>query len=148
MFRLLLLSLIVGCVTVSTLAQSRVKLGYLGESDCSDWTFLSNTSKRSMREEKAVLQTGHRCSQSIKINGRKIALTTSKTYLPERNWKVGRGGYDVWRGRDTIVRLDYVFTWRCPPENDNCEVYYYRGVLDIQYKGLRRRLNVVGTGGS
>lgn len=52
------------------------------------------------------------------------------------------------RVKDTKVRLDYVFTWLCPPENDNCSVYYYRGTLSVTYKGLRRRIRIVGTGGS
>ena len=128
--------------------QSRLQLGYLGKGDCLDWTFFEPTPRRQMKiGSRSILQTGQ-CKQRIKINGREIELTSVKTYLPDRNWKVGHGGYELLKGKDTTVRLDYVFTWLCPPKDENCEVYYYRGILDIAHKGIKRRLKVVGTGGS
>jgi hypothetical protein len=68
--------------------------------------------------------------------------------MPENNYKVGRGGYQIWKGRDITVRLDYFFTWLCPPQDEQCEVYYYKGVLGINYKGIQRKVNITGFGGS
>ena len=150
MFRLLILTLVVGCFAFSVFGQ--VELGRvgrrLGSGGCDEWIFLRNIGKGAMHEENAIMQTGQYCSQRIKINGRAIALRTAKGFLPDRNWKVGRGGYEVFKGGNTTVRLTYVFTWLCPPDNENCEVYYYKGILDIRYKGFRKKVNVVGFGGS
>lgn len=95
---LLFLALLLACSVVPVLAQAKFRLGYLQEADCSEWTFFAGTSQKAMREEKTILQTGHRCSQRIKINGREIPLTTVNGDLPEANWKVGRGGYEILKG--------------------------------------------------
>lgn len=84
----------------------------------------------------------------INIDRRDIELKMIKDFLPDKDSKVGRGGYQIWKGKNTTVRLDYVFTWLCPPESESCEVYHYKGVLDINYNGKRRKVNIVGFGGS
>jgi hypothetical protein len=63
----------------------------------------------------------------INIDGRDIELKLIKGNLPDKNFKVGRGGYQIWKGRKTTVRLDYIFTWLCPPKDEHCKVYYYKG---------------------
>lgn len=144
-FRALLLLLL---CSFGLVAQGSFRIGRLPNGDCNDWAFFSGTARKQMNTDRAILQTGDNCNQRIRINDREIGLTTVKQELPDRNWKVGRGGYEVLKGKDIKVRLDYIFTWLCPSQDENCEVYYYRGTVDITYKGEHRRLKIVGMGGS
>ena len=84
----------------------------------------------------------------INIDGRDLQVRQTRGILPDRNYKLGRGGHQIWKGKETSLRLDYVFTWLCPPRDEACEVYHYKGTLDVNHRGQRRRFSVVGIGGS
>jgi hypothetical protein len=116
--------------------------------DSGDSIWFTNTKKRDRIDRKAIARFGHGGFGRINIDGRDIELKLEKDYLPDKNFKVNRGGYQIWKGRNTTVRLDYIFTWLCPPKHETCEVYYYKGVLDINYKRKHRKVNIRGFGGS
>ena len=77
---------------------------------------------------------------TVNIDGCDIELKRVGGDLPESNFAVGRGGHQVWKGKNTILRMDYVFTWLCPEDQENCEVYYYKGILDVTYKKTQRKV--------
>jgi hypothetical protein len=122
-----------------------VKGGYEGSGD-SIW--LANSKKKDRVASKSVAALGADGSGSININGKDINLKKIKDFLPDKNFKVGRGGYEIWKGKQITVRIDYIFTWLCSPEDESCEVYYYKGVMDVTYKGQRRKAQIIGYGGS
>jgi len=141
---LLFLSFCVGSIT----AQETFRFGYVKNAEGVDSVWLATTAKKDRIPGETILSHGHTFSPRININGSDIDLKSVKSNLPDQNFKVGRGGYEIFRGKDVRVRLDYIFAWLCPPEQENCSVYYYRGVLDVTYKGQRRKTNIVGFGGS
>ena len=132
----------------SLAAQRNFKFGYVKNGDGVDSVWLATTPKKNRIQGRTILSHGHTFSPRINIDGRDIKLKSVRSSLPDQNFKVGRGGYEIFRGKNVQVRLDYVFTWLCPTEQENCSVYYYRGVLDVTYKGKRRKVNILGFGGS
>lgn len=135
-------------MTLPVEAQQSFRIGYVKNPEGNEFVWLANTAKRNRTEDKAILSHGHTFSPRINIDGKDILLKSVKSYSPEENFRVGRGGYETFKGRNVSVRLDYIFTWMCPEEQENCSVFYYRGVLDITYRGVRRKVNVTGSGGS
>jgi len=130
-------------------ARNSFKLGFIKSFDDSgDSIWLANTKKKDRVDTKAIAIFGYSGLGKINIDGRDIELKQFKSYLPDKNFKVGRGGYQIWKGENTTVRLDYVFTWLCPPKYESCEVYYYKGVLDISHNRKRRKVNITAFGGS
>jgi hypothetical protein len=125
------------------------RLGFVKSfDDYGDSIWLAKTPKEDRIESNAVARLGYGGLGRININGRDIELKAFKQYLPDTNFKVGRGGYQIWKGVGTVVRLDYLFTWLCPPNTESCEVFYYIGILDVTYKGRRRNVEINGFGGS
>ena len=151
-FSIILTTFLVICFAQTALAQKSFKIGFVRSFDESgDSVWLASSKEKGRVDSKTIARFGNygdNPSGKININGRDIVLKSTKQFLPDRNFKVGRGGYEIWEGNDTTVRLDYVFTWLCPPQNDNCEVYYFKGVLDIKHGGMRRKVSVRGEGGS
>lgn len=130
-------------------AQKTFRLGFVESfNDNGDLTWLANTKKKDRIDSKAVAIFGYGGAGKINVNGRDIDLKQSGGYLADKNFTVGRGGYEIWKGKNITVRLDYIYTWLCPPKDEQCEVYYYKGVLDIDYSGRRRKVNIAGFGGS
>ena len=132
-------------------AQKTFKLGFVKEYGfAGDSIWLATTKKKDQIDSKAVAVFGNGYERSgvISIIGRDVKLKMSKDYLPDKNFEVGRGGHQIWKGKNITVRLDYIFTWLCPQNQENCSVYYYKGALDINYNGKRRKINVLGFGGS
>lgn len=117
-------------------------------SDDCDSIWISTTKKKDRKDINAIAMFGYSGNGVINVNGRDIKLRQVQDNLPDKNFKVGRGGYQIWKGKNISVRLDYVFTWLCPPKDEQCEVYYYKGVFDVHYGGERRKFRVVGFGGS
>jgi hypothetical protein len=113
-----------------------------------DSIWLSTTKKRDRIYNNAIAIFGYDGSGVINVDGRDIKLRQIEGGLPDKNFKVGQSGHETWKGKNISVRLDYIFTWLCPPQNENCEVYYYKGALDINYRGRHRKIKVVGYGGS
>ena len=139
------------CVTQSLIAQKTFKLGFVSTfKDSGDSIWLANSQKKDRINNKAIARLGDVDGGlgKININGRDIELKSIKCFSPDRNYKVGRGGYEIWKGKGVTARLDYIWTWLCPPENDNCEIYRYKGILDVKYKGFQRKVKVIGVGGS
>jgi hypothetical protein len=136
--------------TKSQIPQKGFRLGFVnkGFEVDGDSIWLANTKKKDRVDRKAIAILGYGNSGVINIDGRNIKLKLANGDLPDQNFKVGRGGYQVWKGNKTAVRLDYIFTWLCPQKQENCSVYYYKGVLDVNYKGKRRKVNILGFGGS
>ena len=129
--------------------QSSFKFGFVKEFDFSDDSiWLANTKKKDRVDSKSIAILGYNGLGTININGRDTDLKLTSDNLPEKNFKIGQGGYQTWKGRNVTVRLDYIFTWLCPPKDEQCEVYYYKGILDISYKGKRKKVNITGFGGS
>ncbi|MGE3465752.1 MAG: hypothetical protein AB7J13_02370 [Pyrinomonadaceae bacterium] len=136
------------CFGLSANAQGRFGFGYVKNPDGNESVWLAGVAKRNRTRDKAILSHGHTFAPRININGKDISLKSVKSDLPDANFKVGRGGYEIFEGKGVRVRLDYVFTWLCPSDQENCSVFYYRGVLDVTYKGAKRKVNVTGFGGS
>ncbi len=133
----------------SQTAQKSFRLGFVKSSDgVSELIWLSNTKNKDRVSGKSVAILDTTGWGIININGHDIEIKRIKDNLSDKNFKVGRGGYQIWKGKKTTVRLDYIFTWLCPPKDEQCEVYYYKGILDINYKGKQRKVNITGFGGS
>jgi hypothetical protein len=135
--------------------QSSFRLGFVSDAEsiasshgAADSIWLANTKEKDRIDRKAIAILGYGSFGAININGRDIELKLIKDNLPDRNFKVGRGGYQIWKGKKTTVRLDYVFTRLCPQNQEGCSVYYYKGILNIKYNGKRRKVNIRGFGGS
>ena len=125
------------------------KFGFVKEHDfAGDLIWLANTREKDRIAAKSIAIFSYNGLGTININGRDIELKQTDGYLADKNFKVGRGGYEVWRGNNITVRLNQTYTWLCPQKQENCSVYYYKGVLDVNYQGKRRRVNVNGFGGS
>ena len=133
---------------LSASAQATFRFGYVKNPEGNESVWLAGTAKKNRTEDKAILSHGHTFAPRININGKEISLKSVKAYFPDENFKVGRGGYETFKGKGISVRLDYVFTWLCPQEQENCSVFYYRGVLDVTYRGISRKVRVTGFGGS
>ncbi len=130
-------------------ARNSFRFGFVKEFDFNgDSIWLANTRKKNRVDNKVIAALGYHSLGKININGHDIELKLTGDNLPDKNFKVGRGGYQTWKGKNVDIRLNYIFTWLCAPKDEQCEVYYYRGVLDVNYKGKRRRVNVTGFGGS
>lgn len=85
----------------------------------------------------------------VNINGDDIDLKAIKHFLPRRNQRVGRGGYQIWKGRATTLRIDYIFTEKCPiGGDDECFTYHYRGVMTVTHRGKVRKIKIRGFGSS
>lgn len=141
--------------TKSQTTSKSFKVGFIKDSGlvessygAADSIWLVNTKKKDRVGSKAIAILGYANLGAINIDGRDIELKLVNSDLPDQNFKVGRGGYQIWKGKKTKVRLDYIFTWLCPQNQENCSVYYYKGVLDINYKGKHRKVNIKGFGGS
>ncbi len=92
-------------------AQKTFKLGFVGSfEDNGDSILLANTKKKDRVDSKAIAIFGYGGSGKININGRDIELKQAGGDLSEENCKVGRGGYEIWKGENTTVRLDYTYT--------------------------------------
>ena len=106
------------------------------------------TSKKSDRiPSKAAAFLGADSTGKINIDGNDIELKFVKGRLPVGNQKAGRGGYQLWRGRNVTLRIDYIFTQKCPVD-DECFTYYFNGVMAVTYRGRLRRINIRGFGSS
>ena len=134
----------------SIVGQQSFTLGFVkgGIDEAGDSIWLANTKKIDRIDSKAIAVFGFGGSGTININGRDVKLKLWKAHLPDESFKVGRGGYQIWKGESTTVRLDYTFTWLCPPDDEQCEVYYYKGILDIIHEGKQRKVDITGFGGS
>jgi len=148
-FSIILTIVLTICFAQNAFAQKTFRLGLVKSfDDNGDSIWLANTKKKDRIDSNAVAIFGYGGSGKININRRDIDLKNSGGYLADKNFKVGRGGYEIWKGKSITVRLDYIYTWLCAPKDEQCEVYYYKGVLDINYNGKRRKVNIVGFGGS
>ncbi len=148
-FPVLLTIFLAICFAQTILGQKSFKLGFVRVfDDNGDSIWLANTKKKDRIDSRAVARFGYQTKGKINVNGRDLNLRHVSGNLPDKNFKIGRGGYDIWKGKNITVRIDYVFTWLCPPKDEQCEVYYYKGVLRITYGGKTRKVNINGYGGS
>jgi hypothetical protein len=136
-------------------AQSRVpqktfRLGFVTRTveDDGEWVWLATTPKKERTVGKTILILGYGGYGMINVDGRNIRLKQVEKKTSADEFKVGKGGREFWIGEGISVRLDYVYTWLCPPADENCEVYHYKGMLAIKYKGISRKVGIVGMGGS
>ena len=137
------------CFVQTTITQENFRLGFVKDADFNgDSIWLANTKKKDRVDSKVVAVLGYDSLGKININGNDIELKLTGGDLPDENFVVGKGGYQAWEGENITVRLDYIFTWLCPQDQENCSVYYYKGVFDINYNGKRKKIDIVGFGGS
>jgi hypothetical protein len=106
--------------------------------EAGDSIWLANTKKSNRVASKTIAFLRADGVGKINLNGRDIDLKMTKDYLPDKNFKVGRGGYQIWKGKNIVLRLDYIFTRLCQPKDEQCEVYYYRGTMVVNYKSKQR----------
>lgn len=149
-FTSIVLLLFLSQTVVPVYGQTGFRLGFVRSFDeeAGDSIWLANTKKKDRIDSRAIARFGAGSFGKINVNGRDIELERVKDHLPDKDYKVGRGGYQIWKGKNVTLRLDYIYTWLCKPDDEQCEVYYYRGVLDINYRGKQRKANVRGFGGS
>lgn len=148
-FSAILMIILTICFVQGNFAQNTFRLGFVKSfDDNGDSIWLADAKKNDRIDSKTVAIFGYGGTGKININGRDIALKNSGGYLADKNFKVGRGGYETWKGKNITIRLDYIYTWLCPPKDEQCEVYYYKGILDVNYKGKRRKVSILGFGGS
>lgn len=87
-------------------SQKTFRLGFVKEYDfAGDSIWLANTKQKDQVNSKAiaVLGNGYERAGVINLNGRDTELKMAKDYLPDKNFKVGRGGYQIWKGKDITV---------------------------------------------
>jgi hypothetical protein len=133
----------------SQTTQKSFRLGFVNNFDNPyDFIWLANTKKKDRIDSKAIAMFDPNIKGVINIDGRDIKLKQVKYYMPDKNNKVGRGGYRIYKGTNITVQLDYIFTSLCGLKDEQCEVYTYKGTLDINYKGKRRKVNITAFGGS
>jgi hypothetical protein len=153
LFSLALLLFITQTVSIASSQTVRncFEFGYV-KSDY-DWTgesiWLANSKRKDRVASKSVAALGASGSGKININGNDSDLKLVKYWLPRSNNKAGRGGYQIWKGSEVLVRIDYIFTKVClPGDEDECLVYSYKGVMDVTYKGRRKKVKIRGLGSS
>jgi hypothetical protein len=128
---------------------AKFKLGYVKNFDeTGDLIWLAKTSRKDRVESKAIARLGYGGTGVINIQGRDIRLKNVGGHLDDEDFKVGRGGFELWEGKDTFVRIEQTYTWLCPEDQENCSVYYYKGLMDVTYKGQKRKIWINGFGGS
>ncbi len=62
----------------------------------------------------------------MNINGKDTKLTRVKsTENDDDDYKVGRRYYEEYSAKGLTVRVEYLTTWVCPPDDEACEVAKY-----------------------
>ena len=92
-------SIILIIILTICFAQNTFRLGFVKSfDDGGDSIWLANTKKKDRIDSKAIAVFGNSLTGKININGRDVELKSVKDYLPDKNFKVGRGGYEILKG--------------------------------------------------
>lgn len=134
----------------SQVIQSGFEFGYV-KTDY-DWggesVWLANTKMTDRVSNKSIASLHGDGSGKVNINGNDVDLKLVKYYSADNNEKIGRGGYQIWKGDGVRLRNDYIITRLCSAGDEDCIVYYYKGTMNITYHGKRRKVKITGFGGS
>ena len=75
----------------------------------------------------------------INVDGQDVELRPISQSKENMDAKVGDRSWETYVAGDLKVRLDYTVTKTCDPNDENCEVTYYRARMTVM-RGKQRRI--------
>ena len=58
--------------------------------------------------------------------------------------KVGDRSWEIYKAGDTTLRVDYTVSKLCDPNDEACEVIYYKATITLTRKGQKETLKTIG----
>jgi hypothetical protein len=81
----------------------------------------------------------------MNINGKDVKLTRVKsTENEDDEYKIGRRYYEEYSAKGIKVRIDYLTTWICPPEDEGCEVTKFDITITVTKGEASKALKAMG----
>jgi hypothetical protein len=126
--------------------QSQLKLGYVkaGAIGCG-CAFSRNN--EDFRNHRYIYIEGMDEPAFINLNGKNIELNpvSSSEYSGEE--KIGQQSWETFTSGDLKTRLEKIVTKVCDPEDESCEVTYYKARMTLIRKNERLEVELVGSCG-
>jgi hypothetical protein len=100
------------------------------------------------QNERYVFLSDYEDNAVININGKDIKLKHVSHREPEGDPKKGDRSTWNYAGKGTTVRVDFVATGVCDPNDESCEVTYYDATITVTQGKAKRVTKVTGLCGS
>jgi hypothetical protein len=82
----------------------------------------------------------------MNIDGRNVELTVLRDE-ENKGVRVGYRFFQTYGSSNLRVRIDYIVTRICDPNDEGCEVTWYEATITVTRKGSSRRTGVLGVCG-
>ncbi len=81
----------------------------------------------------------------MNINGKDVKLKLVKTtVIDDRNYGVGGRFYEEYTAQGMKIRIDYVVTWTCPPEDEECDHAKYDTTVTVTKGKMSETIKTIG----
>ena len=118
-------------------AQSqKLELGYVDDGVFGCGCSISRN-RSEERKLKFILETPMDDATYIQLNGKRVTLRQVAASKLRRRERVGDRSWETYAAGDVTVRVDYVVTRVCGPNEEDCEVTNYRATMTIS-RGKQR----------
>ena len=113
-----------------------LKVGYVNDGDFGCGCSLSRN-KLDERNRRHVFINPMEKPGYMNLNGETIELQPLASSKGRRKPKVGDRSWDTYTGKGIHVRIKYVVSKVCDPNDEGCEVTYYKAIMTITRKGQK-----------
>ena len=101
--------------------------------------------RRDEKTHRAVFLADFAENAAINVNGKDLRLRlTASSSEKNDHAKVGDRSWEIYRAGATTLRVDYTVTKICDPNDESCEVLYYRTTLTLIHQGQRTSIKTTG----
>ena len=120
--------------TALPVPQNKIELSYVTNPEIGcGCSFARN--KTDLRLRRYIYIQGIDDPAYININGKNLELQPVDSSELNGKVKVGTQAWETFTAGDLKIRLDTTVTWVCPPNDESCEVTYYKAKLTVNGKG-------------
>ena len=84
----------------------------------------------------------------VNLDGRDTKLNLVRSREPKGEIRKGDRSTHWYMADAIAVRVDYVVTGLCPPDDESCEVIYYRATVVVGNRSVKQTLTARGICGS
>ena len=118
-----------------------IKLGYVRDFDYGCGCYFSYNSSNIWKDKNLFVSSIEEDTVVINVDGKDVKLRSIAQSKDKMDEKVGDRSWETYIAGDLKVRLDYVVTKVCDPNDESCESTRYRATLTVMRGKQRRVIN-------
>jgi hypothetical protein len=127
----------------SSVRSSKLRLGHVKDGDFGCGCSLSRD-KVSLRNQRHIFISPMDESAYINLNGKTLKLRLVAASKEKAAQTIGDRSWETYSAGSLRVRIDYIVSWLCPPNDEACEVTYYKAVMTVTRQKQKTVAKAIG----